>query len=60
LHDAGDTVVAVARQRGLSKATGVPVEMHLAHVIIYRHGKAIRTRMYASPAEGLEAAGLSE
>jgi ketosteroid isomerase-like protein len=44
LHDAGDKAVAVVRQRGLSKATGVPVEMHLAHVITYQDGKAIRKR----------------
>jgi ketosteroid isomerase-like protein len=60
LRDAGDKVVAVARQQGLSKATGVPVDMRLAHVITYHDGKAIRTQMYASPQEGLEAAGLSE
>jgi ketosteroid isomerase-like protein len=60
LRDAGDKVVAVARQQGRSKATGVPVEMRLAHVITYHDGKAIRTQMYASPQEGLQAAGLSE
>ena len=60
LHDVGDKVVAVVRQRGLSKATGVPVGMHLAHVGTYKDGKTVRTEMYASPAEGLEAVGLSE
>ena len=60
MHDAGDKVVAVVRQRGLSKATGVPVEMHLAHVLTYQDGKTIRNEMYANPAEALEAAGLRE
>jgi ketosteroid isomerase-like protein len=58
LHDAGDKVVAVVRQRGISKASGVPVEMHLAHVLTDQDGKMIRNEMYASPADGLEAAGL--
>jgi ketosteroid isomerase-like protein len=48
------------RQRGLSKVTGVPVEMRLAHVITYQDGKAIRNEMYASADEALEAAGLRE
>ncbi|MEK6251020.1 MAG: nuclear transport factor 2 family protein [Actinomycetota bacterium] len=60
LHDAGDKVVAVVRQGGVSKATGVPVEMHLAHVLTFREGKQIRQEMYASADEALEAAGLRE
>ena len=32
LHDAGDKVVAIMRQRGRSKASGLPVEMAFAQV----------------------------
>jgi ketosteroid isomerase-like protein len=60
LHDAGESVVAVLRQRGRSKATGLPTEMHFAMVWAFRDGKLVRMRMYASPDEALEAAGLSE
>ena len=58
--DAGDRVVAIVRQRGRSKPTGVLVEMHFGQVWTTRGGQGIRMQMYASPAEALEAAGLSE
>jgi ketosteroid isomerase-like protein len=58
--DAGERVVAIVRQRGRSKATGVPVDMHFAQVWTIRDGQQIRMQMYASPDEALEAAGLSE
>jgi ketosteroid isomerase-like protein len=32
LLDAGDDVVAIVRQRGRSKATGLPVDMHFARM----------------------------
>ena len=60
LRDTEDKVVAIVRQRGRSKATGVPVEMHLAHVITLRAGRFIRLEMYSTPDQGLEAAGLRE
>jgi ketosteroid isomerase-like protein len=60
LHDAGDKVVAILHQRGRSKATGVPVEMRFAQVWTMRDGKQVRMEMYATPDEGLEAAGLTE
>ena len=60
LRDAGDKLVAVIWQRGRSKVGGVPVEMHFAQVLTYSDGKQARVEMYATPAEGLEAAGMSE
>src|SRR4051794_20968867 len=60
LLDAGESVVAVVRQRGRSKATGLPVEMRFAMVWAFRDGKQVLMRMYASPDEALEAAGLRE
>jgi ketosteroid isomerase-like protein len=56
--DAGNQVVIIARQRGRSKATGVPVEMHLGQVWTMHGGQAIRMQMYASPGEALVAAGV--
>ena len=60
LHDAGDRVVALMRQRGRSKAAGMPVEMFFAQVWTLRDGKEARMEMYSDPAEALEATGLSE
>jgi ketosteroid isomerase-like protein len=58
-HDAGgDQVVAVMRQRGRSKTTGLPVDMTFAQVWTVRDGKQARMEMYADPAEALEAVGL--
>jgi hypothetical protein len=58
--DAGEWIVVVLRQRGRSKATGVPVDIRLGQVWTLQHGQGIRMQMYASPEEALEAAGLSE
>ena len=60
LHDAGERVVAVVRQRGRSKSTGLPVDMCFAQVWTVRDGKETRMEMYADPAEAIEAVGLSQ
>ena len=60
LRDAGDKVVAITRQRGRSKTTGVAVDMEFAQVWTLRQGKQVRMDMYSSPAEALEAVGLRE
>jgi ketosteroid isomerase-like protein len=60
LRDAGDRVVALMRQRGRSKANGMPVEMSFAQVWTLRDGKQARMDMYSDRAEALEAAGLRE
>ena len=59
-HDAGDKVVAIVRQRGKSKTSGVPVDMAFGQVWTFRDGKSARMEMYADPVEALEAVGLSE
>ena len=58
LHPAGDKVVAVVRQRGRAKATGLPVDMLFGQVWTFRNGKQLRMEMYATPEEALRAAGL--
>jgi ketosteroid isomerase-like protein len=58
-HDAGDKVVAVVRQRGRSKVSGMPVDMSFAQVWTVRDGKETRMEMYADLAEALEAVGLA-
>jgi ketosteroid isomerase-like protein len=58
LHDAGEKVVALLRQHGRSKATGMPVDMSLAQVWTLRDSKQTRMDMYSDQSEALEAAGL--
>ena len=58
--DAGERVVAIVKQRGRSKGSGITVDMRFAQVWTFRDGRAIRMQMYASPDEALEAAGLRE
>ena len=60
LHDAGDRVVAVMRQRGRAKSTGLAVDMTFAQVFTIEGGRETRMQMYADPAEAIEAVGLTE
>ena len=60
LHDAGDKVAAILRQRGRSKTTGLIVDMHFGQLWTIRDGRQAHMEMYASPEETLEAAGLTE
>ncbi len=61
LIDAGaDDVLAVLRQHGTSKTTGLEVDMRFAQLWTIRDGKYARMRMYADPDEARRAAGLSE
>jgi ketosteroid isomerase-like protein len=59
-HGAGDKVVDLLRQRGRSKAAGMPVDMSFAMVWTLRGGVATRMEMYSDPAEALKAVGLAE
>jgi ketosteroid isomerase-like protein len=59
LHDAREKVVALIRQRGRSRASGMLVDMSLAQVWTLRDGKETRMDMYSSQAEALEAVGLA-
>jgi ketosteroid isomerase-like protein len=60
LRDAGDQVVALVRQRGTSKAAGMPVEMSFAQVFTLRDGKQSRMDMYSDRDEAFAATGLSQ
>lgn len=58
--DVGEKVAVLVRQRGRSKATGLPVEMYFAQVFTVRAGKQTRMDMYSDPDEALKAVGLAE
>jgi ketosteroid isomerase-like protein len=60
LIDAGDDrVVATYRQTAIGKASRVPVEFHQGSVNELRDGRVIRIQHFPTPAEALEAAGIS-
>jgi ketosteroid isomerase-like protein len=56
----GDHVLAVLRQHGTSKTTGLEVDMRFAQLWTVQDGKIIRMRMYADPDEARQAAGPSD
>ena len=53
-----ETVVAVFRIHARGRASGVPVEMRLAHVLTIRDGKAVRMKAYLDPEEAKRATSL--
>ena len=61
LVDSGlDRVVAIARQRGIGKESGVPVDLEFGMLYELNAGRVIRVRVFLDPASALEAAGPSE
>ena len=48
----------VFRIHARGKASGVPVEMRLAHLVTIRDGKAVRMRAYLDPEEAKRVARL--
>jgi ketosteroid isomerase-like protein len=59
-RDAGDQVVVLARERGHGSISGATVQRELAYVVTFEGEKVVRNRLFATWAEALEAAGLSE
>lgn len=58
LHDAGEKVAAVMRQHARSKSTGMEIDMTFVQLFTLKDGKEVLMEMYATPEEGLAAAGL--
>src|SRR5262245_1301500 len=56
----GDRVVALVHQSGTGKESGVPVEWDNGLVFELSDGRPVRATNYASHADALQAAGLSE
>jgi ketosteroid isomerase-like protein len=57
-HDAGDKVVAVVRQQGRARTTGMALDMLFAQTWAIRDGRLTRMAMYSDPSEALKAEGL--
>jgi ketosteroid isomerase-like protein len=58
--DAGDKVVVVVFQRGVGRASGIPVERRVGQVWTVREGLAVTWQIFRDRAEALEAAGISQ
>lgn len=58
--DAGDSVVVVFRQHGRGKGSGVEIDRDFYGVYEARGGKITRYRQFASRADAMAAAGLSQ
>jgi ketosteroid isomerase-like protein len=59
LIDARRDVVAVTRQHGAGRASGVPVGALVSHVFTVEDGRLVRMRIFATKAQALEAAGCA-
>ena len=57
---AGDTVLVSVCQRGVGRASGVPIEARYFTLWSFRGPKVIRIESFGDRAEALEAAGLRE
>jgi uncharacterized protein len=60
VHDLGDRVVTVERNRATGKRSGVGVDMQTVSLWTLRDGKIVRWQGYASEAEAHEAAAPRE
>jgi ketosteroid isomerase-like protein len=60
LIDAGDQVVSIDTEQARGRASGVDVDLTQYAVWTVRDGKIVRAVWFATRAEALEAAGLSE
>jgi ketosteroid isomerase-like protein len=58
LLDAGDAVVALVRSVAVGEGSGAEVEERIAHVVWLRDGTPYRMKVFTSPDQALEAAGL--
>jgi ketosteroid isomerase-like protein len=60
VRDLGESVLALGEMKGTGRTTGLNFTGEFVQLATYRHGRIISIRDFASRAEGLEAAGLSE
>jgi uncharacterized protein len=59
-RSSGDKVLVWVRFIGHGAASGLPIDMELAHVCTVRGGKTVRLVEYNDRSEALEAVGLKE
>jgi ketosteroid isomerase-like protein len=56
--DAGDQVVVFLQTHARGRRSGVRLEVPVAHVLTFEHGKCVRSVTHMDRAKGLESAGL--
>ena len=60
IRDLGDSVLALGELTGTGRITGLNLSAEIAQLASFRDGRILAFRDFASHAEALEAAGLSE
>lgn len=55
----GDRVVALIRQSGRGRQSGVPILLHFFEIVALRDGKLCRIEYFRHRSDAMEAAGLS-
>lgn len=58
--DAGESVVVPVRIAGRGRASGMEMELGVAHLWVFRDGKVVRGEVYRTTDEALEAARRTE
>ena len=58
LHDVGDKVLVITKQRGTSKLSGIPAEMQMAMLWTFRDGMVVRLDAYFDRDRALADLGL--
>jgi ketosteroid isomerase-like protein len=58
--DAGDKLVAMVIVRAQGALSEAPVEVRVAHVLTFRHGKLLRLEYFGDREEALRAVGIEE
>jgi ketosteroid isomerase-like protein len=57
IHDLDDATLAHFTLRGHGRASNAPIEQRLAHIMVWRDGKAVYAESFATEAEALSALG---
>jgi uncharacterized protein len=60
VRDSGDKVFAFVRQTARGKASGVQIDLRIAHLWTFRDGKGVRMQAYFDRNEALKALELEE
>ena len=58
-HPSGDQVLVLGRFQATGRASGIPVDQEVQHVLTVADGKVTSIRAYRQRAEAFEAVGLS-
>jgi ketosteroid isomerase-like protein len=60
IREVGERVMVWLHQRQVGRASGIPVEFHVAWDFLFRDGKIVRMAFFRDERKALETLGLSE